>query len=407
MTVDVLFLSPAYPPEMQQFTRGLVEVGARVWGVGDQPVEHLPAALRDRLSGYLRVPAILDEDDVIRRVEAWLGDRRPDRVEGLWEVVTLLAARLRERLGLPGMTVDTVEGFRDKVLMKQRVAAAGVRVPRAARARSAEEIGAFAEASGFPIIVKPIAGAGSADTFRVDDEAGLRAALAAIRHVPECAVEEFVTGQEYTYETVCIDGRPAFHSVSVYAPNTLIARQNEWVSPIILALRHPFDPEVAGGPLMGADVLSALRMGTGFTHMEWFKNAAGEAVFGEIACRPPGANMVDLMNYANDIDLFREWARAVVHGAFEAELTRPWNAAIVFKRAQGRGRIRAIEGLDRFVARHRPWIARVELLPIGAPRRDWKQTFLSDGNLVVRHPDLATCRALAEEAAATIAMFAG
>ena len=88
--MDVLFLSPAYPPEMQQFTRGLTEVGARVWGVGDSHPRALPAAVRDRLAGYLHVPAILDEDDVIRRVDAWLAGRRPDRIEGLWEVVTLL-----------------------------------------------------------------------------------------------------------------------------------------------------------------------------------------------------------------------------------------------------------------------------------------------------------------------------
>jgi hypothetical protein len=113
------------------------------------------------------------------------------------------------------------------------------------------------------------------------------------------------------------------------------------------------------------------------------------------------------MNYASNIDLFREWARAVVHQRVELPRERPYHAAIVFKRAQGQGRIRAIDGLKRFVARHGPHIARVELLPIGAPRRDWKQTFLSDGNVVVRHPNLERCREMAEEAAATITMYAG
>lgn len=407
MAVDVLFLSPAYPPEMQQFTRGLYEVGARVWGVGDTPLEALPDPVRHRLSGYLQVPAILDEEDALARVVAWLGGRRPDRIEGLWEVVTLLAARLRERLRVPGMTVDVVAGFRDKVLMKERVAAAGVRVPRSIRASTVAEIGAFVARHGYPIVVKPIAGAGSADTFRVDDGRALDGALLRLRHVRECAVEAFVTGQEYTFETVCIEGEPRFTSVSMYVPNTLVARQNEWVSPIILALRDPEQAEIAAGPRMGREVLRALEMGTGFTHMEWFQHDDGEAVFGEIACRPPGAGMVDLMNYANDVDLYREWARAVVHRRFEGEIRRPWNAAIVFKRAQGQGRIRAVEGLDRFLSRHARWVARVDLLPIGAPRRSWRQTFLSDGNLVVRHPDLGTCLELAKEAASSIALYAG
>jgi biotin carboxylase len=391
---------------MTQFTRGLVEVGARVWGIGDAPEPSLPDPVRRRLSGYLHVPAILDEHDVIRRVVHWLGGRRPDRVEGLWEVTALLAARLRDLFGIPGMSADTVLGFRDKVLMKERVAAAGVPVPRTARARTRDEIVAFAAEVGFPIIVKPTSGAGSADTWRVDGAGELAAVLDRMRHVTECAVEEFVTGQEYTFETICIHGRPVFTSVALYVPNTLVARQNEWISPIILALRDPESPEVAMGPALGRKALAALGMGTGFTHMEWFKRPDGSPVFGEIACRPPGASMVDLMNYANDVDLFREWARAVVHGRFDVELHRPWNAAIVFKRARGQGRITRVEGLDRFLERHGRSVARVDLLPIGAHRRSWTQTFLSDGNLVVRHQDFATCLAIAEEAAADITLYA-
>jgi hypothetical protein len=405
--MDVLFLSPAYPPEMQQFTRGLAEVGARVYGVGDAPVGSLPESVRRNLAGYLQVPGILDEDDVIRRVHGWLGGRRPDRIEGLWEVVATLAARLREQLGVPGMSVDTVHGFRDKVVMKERVAARGVRVPRTIRARTVAEVYAFAESVGFPLILKPVDGAGSADTFRVGSARELAVAVDRVRHLPQISVEEFVTGQEYTFETLCHEGRILFTSVSMYLPNTLEARKAEWISPIILTLRDPDDAEVSAGLPMATDVIGALGMGSGFTHMEWFRRPDGSEVFGEIACRPPGANMVDLMNYANDVDLFREWARIIVHGRFAAEVRRPWNAALVFKRAQGEGRIRAIEGLDRFLARHGAHVARVDLLPIGAPRRDWKQTFLSDGNLVVRHPDREACVALAKEAASTIHLYAG
>lgn len=404
--MDVLFLSPAYPPEMIQFTRGLAQVGARVWGVGDAPEEALPATVRASLAGYLRVPAILDEDDVTARVTAWLGSRRPDRIEGLWEVVTHLAARLREQLGVPGMSTDTVLGFRDKVVMKQRVAAAGIRIPKTRRARRVAEVLAFAKEIGFPLVVKPIAGAGSADTWRVDNAAELTTVLDRMRHVPEVSVEEFVSGQEYTFETLCVDGKPLFTSVSMYVPNTLVARQNEWISPIILAVRDPEADELRAGTKMGVEALRALGMGTGLTHMEWFLRPDGLAVFGEVACRPPGANMVDLMNYANDLDLYVEWARAVVHGRFDAAVTRPWNAAIVFKRAKGQGRIAKITGLDRFLGRHRSHVARVDLLPVGAPRRNWKQTFLSDGNLVVRHPDRQTCLELAMEAASTIALWA-
>ena len=68
----VVFLSPRYPPEMRQFTRGLAEVGAEVYGVGDGTPDY---ELRRYLSGYLEVPSLLDEDDV--DVMAWALQARP------------------------------------------------------------------------------------------------------------------------------------------------------------------------------------------------------------------------------------------------------------------------------------------------------------------------------------------
>lgn len=402
----VLFLSPGYPPEMNQFTRGLAAVGASVLGVGDTPPRALPARVRAALDDYLTVPSALDEADVTARLEEWLRGRPVDRVETNWEPMTLLAADLRERWGLPGMRRDVVLGFRDKAVMRERVAAAGVRVPATARVRSRAEACAAAERIGFPIVVKPVAGAGSADTWRVASMTELEEVLAKTAHVAESIVEELIDGDELTYETICVNGTPVLESCTRYEPNVLDARKNEWISPIILTLRDRTSPEVADGVAMGRKVLAALGMTTGFTHMEWFRARNGEAVFGEIAARSPGANMVDLMNYAADADLFVEWARAVVEGRVLAPAEQRYHAAIIFKRAKGRGRITAYEGLDAFLAKYAAHVARVDLLPIGAPRRDWTQTFLGDGNLVVRHPDRDVTLAMAREAAATIHLHA-
>ena len=402
----VLFLSPGYPPEMQQFTRGLAEVGATVLGVGDTPARQLPPGVRAALDDYLQVRSSLDEEDVTRRLEEWLRGRTVDRVETNWEPMMLLAADLRARWGLPGMRRDAVIGFRDKVSMRERVAAAGIRVPRSARVRSAREAAAAAERIGFPLIFKPVAGAGSADTWPATSKAELEDVLARTAHVAEASLEELIEGDEYTYETICVDGAPVYEGCTRYYPNVLEARKKEWISPIILTLRDRRSPTVADAVDMGRKALAALGMTTGFTHMEWFRSRSGEAVFGEVACRAPGASMVDLMNYAGDVDLFVEWARAVAEGRVTAPPEQKYHAAIVFKRAKGRGRIVAHEGLAEFVAKHRAQIARVDLLPIGAPRRDWTQTFLSDGNIVVRHPDHDEALALAQEAAATIHLHA-
>ncbi|HET9627772.1 MAG TPA: hypothetical protein VFP84_40720 [Kofleriaceae bacterium] len=404
--MKVVFLAPSYPPEMQQYTRGLAEVGAEVYGVGDTPAAALPAQLKRHLHDYLQVPRLLDDDDVVDRVTGWLRGREVDRVLANWEVMVLSAARLRERFGVPGMTVDTVRGFRDKQLMKERVAAAGLRVPRAVRVRTVAETRAAADQIGFPLIVKPIAGAGSADTYRVDDGPGLDAVLARMHHVKEASCEEFVAGDEFTFDTVSIAGVPAFANVAQYLPRPLDARSHEWISPVIITVRDLQQPALAGGITLGHRVLGALGMGDGFTHMEWFRKADGEVVFGEIGCRPGGAHLVDQMNYTCDIDLFREWARAVCWGKFEALTARKYNVAIIFKRAKGHGRITRIDGLHEYLRRHGEHVVEQRLLAPGTPRRDWKKTLVSDGYLLVRHPDWDRTYQLAMEAATDITMWA-
>lgn len=405
--MDVLFLAPSYPMEMRRFTRGFAEVGARVWGVGDTPASMLPDEVRRCLAGYLHVPRIMDEADVIQRVETWLGGRVPDRIESLWEPLVLLAGRLRDRLGVPGMSYDTVLGFRDKQIMKERLRAAGLRVPHSRRVRKAEDVWEAVEQIGFPLILKPIAGAGSADTYRVEDKQQLEQVLARMGHVREASCEEFVEGEEFTYDTVSIDGTPAFENVAQYLPRPLVARSEEWISPVIITVRDIYQPHLADGIVLGRDVLKALNMGTGFTHMEWYRKANGEVVFGEIGCRPGGAHLVDQMNYTCDIDLYRECARAICWKSFEAPTARKYNVAIVFKRAQGEGRIHTVLGVDAWKRRCGPWVVGDELLPVGSHRRDWKQTLVSDGFVLVRHPEWAKAHHMAFDAATNIQLYAG
>jgi hypothetical protein len=104
--------------------------------------------------------------------------------------------------------------------------------------------------------------------------------------------------------------------------------------------------------------------------------------------------------------VFREWARAVIHGRFEAAIDRKYNVATVFKRAQGQGTIRAIEGLDEIYRRFGAAIAWNHLLPVGARRRNWRQTLVSDGFLLIRHADLATTLAMADEIGERVRLIA-
>ena len=405
--MNVLMFSPGFPAEMPWFTRGLARVGVRVLGLGDQPVEMLPEAALESLSDYLRVRNLFDEAAVVEEVKRWATRRRIDRVECLWEPGMILAARLREALELPGMSVEETIPFREKSRMKQVLDSAGIRTPRHRRASTPAQVREGAELVGFPICVKPIAGAGSADTYRVDDVTQLEDVITRTGHVPEVSVEEFIEGEEYTFDTICSGGRIHYHNVAWYRPRPLIARSEQWISPQTVSLRAVDAPQVAPGIEMGQAVLEALGFRTGFTHMEWFLKADGEAVFGEIGARPPGARSVDIMNYASDVDVYTGWAEAVCHGRFSQDVERKYNAAVIFKRAQGEGRIRRVEGLDPLLRELGPAVVCVDLLPVGAPRRNWRATLISDGYLIVRHPDLKTIMAMADKVGTDLQLYAG
>ena len=223
---------------------------------------------------------------MIARATGWLHGKPIDRVLANWEPLVILAAKMRERWGIPGMSVDTVNGFRDKQLMKERVAAAGLRVPRSRRVTTESETRAAAEEIGYPLVLKPIAGAGSADTYRCADRQELDDALDKMGNVTVASLEEYIEGEEYTYDTVCVDGVPACTRTSRAICLPLEARSYEWISPVVISVRDLAQPKLAGGIELGRKVLKALDMGDGFTHMEWFLTAKGEAVFGEIGCRP-------------------------------------------------------------------------------------------------------------------------
>jgi hypothetical protein len=404
--MNVLIISPGYPADMPEFTRGLAECGARVIGVGDQGTGSLPGLVRHALSDYVQVRSLWDTGHVLETLRDRLRGQTLDRIECLWEPGIMLAAELRQAFGVPGLGIEQAHRFRDKEAMKVALDAAGIRTPRHVAVTSVAACWEAAESIGFPLILKPIDGAGSADTYRVENRDELRGVLPRLRHVPTLSVEEFVDGEEYTFDTITVDGEILYYNIAWYRPRPLIARSNEWISPQVIALRNVEQPELADGVQMGFDVIRALDFGTGFTHMEWYRKADGEVVFGEIGARPPGAHQVDQMKFACNFDVFRAWGQAVTQGRVDANIRRLYNVALIFKRARGVGRITRIEGTEALQQRFGEHVVWNTLLPPGTPRRDWRKTLVSDGFIMLRHPDLQQTLAMADAVGSELQMFA-
>ena len=141
--------------------------------------------------------------------------------------------------------------------------------------------------------------------------------------VTSIAVEEFVEGHEGFYDTMSVGGQAPLDFVSHYYPNVLDAMRTRWISPQFISTnRVDSVAEYAELRELGHRVAETLGIGTSATHMEWFFGPKG-LKFSEIGCRPPGVGAWDLYSAGNDLDLYREWANAIVHGNVSASPVPP------------------------------------------------------------------------------------
>src|ERR1700724_628241 len=365
--MNVVFAEPFCPSSQRHFVRALAEVGATVIGLGESPAGALDEQLKGWLHHYEQVPSVTDVEAMTRAVR-WVQDRLwVNRLEATVEAHTMAAAQVREACTIPGTSVRTAWLCRDKPSMKEALRTAGVPTADSAAVGTAAEAVTFAGLAGFPLILKPRSGAGASGTVRVDDFAGLDHALGVFggQGVDSIAVEEFVEGHEGFYDTITVDGQVALDFASHYYPNVLEAMRTRWISPQFVSTnRIDTAPEYAELRDLGARVIAALGIGTSATHMEWFAGPKG-LKFSEIGCRPPGVGAWDLYSAGNEIDLYREWANAIVAGGTNATPSRRYASGIVALRPERDGVISGYSGVDELHQKYGEGAIAAPLTPPG------------------------------------------
>jgi phosphoribosylaminoimidazole carboxylase (NCAIR synthetase) len=326
--MNVLFLEPAFPSSQRDFVRALASIGANVYGIGERPYDWFDDELKSWLTGYQQIRSVVDEGALEWAVREAQKAFWVDRLEVAVEAHVMAAAHVRERCGIPGTSARTAYLCRDKVAMKEVLRQAGVPTAASAGVRSLTEAREFAEAVGFPVIVKPRDAAGASGTYRADNLAELAVAARESRLVDgaPAAIEEFIEGHEGFYDTLAVNGRVACDFISHYYPNVLEAMRTRWISPQIVATNRMDEPGYDEVKAMGRRVIEALGIGTSATHMEWFFGPKG-LKFSEIGCRPPGVGQWDSYCAAGEFDLYREWALAVCHHTIEHGPSRSGRSA--------------------------------------------------------------------------------
>jgi hypothetical protein len=398
-------------PYLLGTTTRFVEAAARLPDVRlalitSEPQDRLPPGLQRSLAGHWRIDDALDAGQIAGAVQA-LGERLGpvQRLLAILEQLQVPLAQVREHLGIAGMDVLTAQNFREKAQMKTVLRAAGVPCARHRLAVSATDAESFAGEAGFPLVVKPPAGAGAKSTFRLDDRDDLAAWLSAAPPTPDrpALLEEFLTGQEGSYDSVMVDGQVIWDSISDYLPTPLEVLRHPWMQWVVRLPRDIGGPEYAGIRQIAPAALQALGLRTGLTHMEWFRRPGGTVAVSEVAARPPGAQITSMLCYAHDFDLYTAWPRLMVDGTFDPP-ERRWAAGTVYLRGQGAGHVRATHGLDALPPEVTSLIVDSRLPQPGQPSSG---SYEGDGYITVRHRDTAVVTGALEQLVTTVRVELG
>jgi len=384
---SAIFVAPFFAETTVRFIgAAAAQKGVRLGLISQDPVELLPAEVRAGLVAHERVADGLAASDIanaVRELAPRIG--RPSSLFGALEQLQEPLAEVREALGIPGASVDVARNFRDKSKMKDVLRAAGVPCARHGLAESERQALEVAARIGFPLIAKPPAGAAARDTYRVDDLGALRQCLKITPASPArpLLLEEFIVGDEHSFDSVMIRGQPVWHSLTHYMPGPLEVMENAWIQWRVLLPREVDHPRYDDIRTVGYEALKALGMGSGLTHMEWFRRTDGSIAVSEVAARPPGAQFTTLMSYAHDSDFYGAWARLMMFDEFEP-VPRRYAAGIAYLRGQGSGRVVTVHGLAQAQQELGSLVAEVRL-----PRQGQMpaSSYEGEGYVVLKHPE--------------------
>ncbi|MFO7576457.1 MAG: hypothetical protein R6W66_01885 [Pelovirga sp.] len=318
--MNFLSISPHFPLNFINFCVRLQQAGIRVLGIAEEPYDQLPGDLKGALTEYYRVGNLNDYDEVVRAC-GYFTHRygKIDRIESHNEHWLQLDAALRSDFNVPGIKGDQILDLKLKSRMKKAFTKAGVAVVAGAIVNTLDEASAFVEAHGYPVVAKPDNGVGAAGTWRIDNRMQLENFCA--RKPPgDYFMEPFVTGGIETFDGL-VDSRgdAVFTSSLVYGSGVM-----ESVNDAVDLFYHI--PRVLPDDLVraGLATLAAFGIRERFFHIEYFRTPDNRLIGLEINVRPPGGLTVDMFNYANDIDIFAEYAGIVQGRPFAGHISRQY-----------------------------------------------------------------------------------
>ena len=338
---NFVFLSPNFPERYWQFCHHLKNNGLRVLGIGDCPYDQLRQELRDCLTDYYKVSDLGNYEEVYRAV-AFLIFRygRIDWLESNNEFWLERDAKLRTEFNITsGFKSEDMEKMKHKSAMKEYYAKAGIPTARWHLAVEYNAAKAFANEVGYPVIVKPDNGVGANNTYKLKSDADLDYFFAT-KDDNIYIMEEFVNGEVRTFDAIInTKGEPIFATGNVTVGSIMDIVNNSDNS--MFYILKDLSPEMYD---VGIRTVEAFGVKSRFVHLEYFVlnedkeglGKKGDIVGLEVNMRPSGGISPDMMNFANEVDVYKIWADMIAFDSSTMDMSRPHHYAGFCGRRDGK-----------------------------------------------------------------------
>ncbi|PJG86009.1 ATP-grasp domain-containing protein [Conservatibacter flavescens] len=329
--LNFVMISPHFPTNFETFAVRLRENGINTLGIADAPYESLSENLRRHLTEYYRVDNMEDYDQVYRAV-AYFAHKygRIDRIESHNEYWLELDAKLRTDFNVFGYKNADMLSIKTKAQMKEVFRKIGLKVAQGRVFSDEDDARKLAKQLKFPVIIKPNSGVGASDTYKIKSAQELEDFFGYKNAHVEYIMEEFIDGDIVTFDGLTDhDGNIVFYAGLEYSEAVLdtVSRDGD----MFYYVPRDISPKLVE---LGKKCVDAFGIRERFFHFEFFRTKkTGDILPLEINCRPPGGLTIDMWNYANDFDVFKEYANIVRENKFYTEITYPWNVVYISRKA--------------------------------------------------------------------------
>ncbi len=307
----------------------LREQGVNVLGLADAPYEDLHPQLKEALTEYYWVSNMHDYDQLLRAC-GYFTHRygKIDRLDSHNEYWLETESRLRTDFNIFGLKAHDMDAIKRKSCMKQTFAEAGIAVAKGEIVHSLIDGLTFVKEVGYPVIAKPDLGVGATNTYKINNQKELELFFAQKPPV-DYFMEEFVQGIICTFDGLTNNfGQLVFYTSHQYSQGIMEVVNNDDHLYYYSYRDIPSDLEEAG-----RKTLAAFGVKERFFHFEFFRTPDHRLLALEVNMRPPGGLTLDMFNYANDIDIYTEWANIMVTNEFRATYSRPYHCCHIGRKS--------------------------------------------------------------------------